>query len=82
MKHLKTFEYGQYDGDDEGLNQLVRNILDACKMDSDEVEEADPDFIPYIADMIYEWHEKRTKKGSDFENTPIKYDTYHDSSLG
>jgi len=41
----------------DSLTILVEHILDACKMDSDEVEESDPDFIPYIADMIKVWHE-------------------------
>jgi len=42
---------------EDSLTELVKNVLDACKMDIDEVEESDPDFIPYITDMIRVWHE-------------------------
>ena len=43
---------------DDSLNQLVKEILDAAKLDVDAIEESDPDFIPYIADMIQMWHDK------------------------
>jgi hypothetical protein len=38
------------------LTQLVRNILDDCKLDVDAIEECDPDFIGYISDRILQWH--------------------------
>jgi hypothetical protein len=43
---------------DDSLNELVRQILDAAKLDVDAIEESDPDFIPYIADMIQSWIDK------------------------
>jgi len=33
-----------------GLRQLVKSILDDCKLDADAIEESDPEFIGYIAD--------------------------------
>lgn len=37
------------------VEDLVREILEACKFDVDEVEENDPDLIAYIANMIKKW---------------------------
>ena len=41
---------------DPSLRQLVEKILDAAKLDVDAIEESDPEFIPYIANMIEMWH--------------------------
>jgi hypothetical protein len=38
------------------LRQLVKSILDDCKLDVDAIEESDPEFIGYIADEILKWH--------------------------
>jgi len=43
---------------DKSLIQLSKEILDAAKLDVDAIEESDPDFIPYIADMIQSWIDK------------------------
>lgn len=75
MKHLKIYDHkSKFDGvhdqpiekdisNDEigtgSLTNLVRNILDACKLDVDEIEYEDPDFIPYISNMILEWSIKK-----------------------
>lgn len=40
----------------ESVIQLAKQILDAAKLDVDSIEESDPDFIPYIADMIQTWY--------------------------
>ena len=42
----------------DSLNELAKRILDAAKLDVDAIEESDPDFIPYIADMIQSWIDK------------------------
>jgi len=54
MKHLKRFneEVDNLQEGDSPLRQLAKQILDAVKLDVDAIEESDPDFIPYIADMI------------------------------
>jgi len=62
MKNFDQYFENTEDFDDglekmDSLNQLVRSILSDCKMDVDEVEESDPEFISYIADKIKEWHE-------------------------
>ena len=41
----------------DSLTLLVHEIITAFKHDVDDIEEADPEFIPYIADMIKNWHE-------------------------
>ena len=38
------------------LRQLVKSILDDCKLDVDAIEESDPEFVGYIADEILKWH--------------------------
>jgi hypothetical protein len=38
------------------LRQLVKSILDDCKLDVDAIEDSDPEFIGYIADEILKWH--------------------------
>lgn len=43
------------------IQKLVRNIIIACKIDPDMVEENDPEFIDYIAGMISDWCEKKSK---------------------
>lgn len=43
---------------DPSLIELAKQILDASKLDVDAIEESDPEFIPYIADMIKSWHDK------------------------
>jgi hypothetical protein len=55
---MKNFDqyFENFEEQDDSLNQLVRSILSACKMDVREVEESDPEFIPDIANMIKEWH--------------------------
>lgn len=45
--------------DDAALTQLVKQILDAAKLDVDAIEESDPEFIPYIADMIKNWSKNK-----------------------
>lgn len=40
----------------ESVIKLAKQILDAAKLDVDSIEESDPDFIPYIADMIQTWY--------------------------
>ena len=59
MKNFDQYFINEDNDFDEkdSLTKLVENILDACKMDIDEVEESDPDFIPYIANMIRVWRE-------------------------
>lgn len=54
VKHLKRFneEIDNLQEEDSSLEKLVKQILDAAKLDVDAIEESDPDFIPYIADMI------------------------------
>ena len=44
-----------YEGMDKSLEELVRRILDAAKLDVDAIEESDPEFIPYVGDMIQMW---------------------------
>ena len=36
--------------------KLAKQILDAAKLDVDDIQENDPDFIPYISDMILKWY--------------------------
>lgn len=55
MQHLKKFN--ESSSNDESLKKLVRQILDACKIDVDLVEESDPEFIGYISSMIKDWKE-------------------------
>lgn len=38
------------------LRQLVKSILDDCKLDVYAIEESDPEFVGYIADEILKWH--------------------------
>ena len=54
MKHLRKFNESNINTSEK----LVEDILDACKLDVDGIREDDPDFIPYIADMINKWHEE------------------------
>ena len=44
------------DNMNNSLKQLVRMILSDCKLDPDEVEESDPEFINYISNEILKWH--------------------------
>lgn len=60
-KHVESFgEFNENlnisDVMNSSLKQLVRSILSDCKFDVDEVEEADPEFVGYIADKILQWH--------------------------
>jgi hypothetical protein len=66
LDELDKKKYSSEDSDDEdyfedqspvdkSLIQLSKEILDAAKLDVDAIEESDPDFIPYIADMIQKW---------------------------
>ena len=41
---------------DANLIKLVETILDDCKLDVDAIKESDPEFIEYIAQKIFEWH--------------------------
>ena len=43
---------------DDSLNELVRQILDAVKLDVDAIEESDSELIPHIGNMIQMWHDK------------------------
>jgi len=49
-------EDDDYTSNDESLNQLVKEILDAAKLDVDAIVEDDPEFISYIGNMIQIWH--------------------------
>jgi hypothetical protein len=40
------------------LRNLVEDILEAAKLDSDAIDESDPEFIPYIMTMIENWMKK------------------------
>jgi len=53
-------EYPEDDdySNDESLNQLVRQILDAAKLDVDAIVEDDPEFISHIGNMIQMWHDQ------------------------
>jgi len=46
---------------DPSLTELVKNILNAAKLDVDAIEESDPEFISYIANMIKMWHDKKDR---------------------
>jgi len=35
--------------------ELVEQIIDDCKLDVDSIEEADPEFIPYIRDKVLDF---------------------------
>ena len=64
MKHIKTQQelnevqenLNISDVMNSSLRQLVKSILDDCKLDVDAIEESDPEFIGYIADEILKWH--------------------------
>jgi hypothetical protein len=40
------------------LRQLVKSILDDCKLDSNSIEESDSEFIDQLGDGILQWHVK------------------------
>jgi hypothetical protein len=46
---------------DPSLTELVKDILNAAKLDVDAIEESDPEFISYIANMIKMWHDKKDR---------------------
>jgi hypothetical protein len=37
------------------LRNLVEDIIESCKLDVDAIKENDPDFVPYIMNMIENW---------------------------
>ena len=63
MKHLKKFneEIGDprrfrlEQPNDDSLNDLVKQILDAVKLDPDEIINSDPEIISHIGNMIKMW---------------------------
>lgn len=59
-----TDEIGSSDGKKDSIKdssiKLAREILDAAKLDVDGIEESDPDFIPYISDMILKWYNENS----------------------
>jgi len=38
------------------LEQLVKRILESCRLDVEAIEKSDPEFIGYISDQISRWH--------------------------
>ena len=42
----------------DSLEELVKNILNDCKLSVDAIQGDDPDFIGYLSDMIFKWHQK------------------------
>lgn len=56
LRHLKRFNESNENEITDSLRRLVKNILTDSKLDVDSIEEGDPEFIDYIADMILRWH--------------------------
>lgn len=61
--HHYTITFTKYQKKDsikDSSIKLAREILDAAKLDVDGIEESDPDFIPYISDMILKWYNENS----------------------
>lgn len=56
LNNAENPKLGISDVMNSSLRQLVKSILDDCKLDVDAIEESDPEFVGYIADEILKWH--------------------------
>ena len=56
LNNVENPKLGISDVMNSSLRQLVKSILDDCKLDVDVIEESDPEFVGYIADEILKWH--------------------------
>lgn len=56
LNNVENPKLGISDVMNSSLRQLVKSILDDCKLDVDAIEESDPEFVGYIADEILKWH--------------------------
>lgn len=55
MKHIKLYNETL---ENDSLRSLVRDIIDTLKLDPDAIEEADPEMIDYISNIIKDWKNK------------------------